>query len=602
MQKIVFKNISIQNFLSVGQHPLSLSFNNGISLITGTNKDKDSKNGCGKTTILDALYWSIFGNTIRDIKKDKIIHNQSKKNCLVILEFDKENSNKEIENYRIERCIEPSYVHLFKNKEDITLSSMPKTDEYIKEIIGGNEEVFRNAVIMSLDNSVPFMAQKKIEKRKFVEGILQINIFSELLQKVRADFNETKKEYEILVNKFDEQHKSLKIFCNQLEKNKSIKLQKIKQLEDKISVNLQKIKEINAIEDPSSTVEKCKAHLITVEKNIEQEDLSCSEANIQIESLNKAETLLESEIHRIELEIKKIKSKTGVCPTCKREYLTESQEIIERHLSELSNDLKIKEKELKEISEKNNKLKQNKNTSTSNIKNLKDLLKKINEKISKLSSLAQEITFLENTNNDLKIEMASISYDKDDLEDTIESIKTEINFTEGSLSNLQKKLNILESAKFVVSEEGVKSFIIKKMLDLLNQRLNYYLKLLEAPCTCVFDETFEETLVNEHKKECSYFNFSGGERARINLAVLFTFQDILKTQTGISYSMSVYDELLDSALDEKGIQKTLSLLKERTEKFNESVYIISHNPTIVKDEIHQVITLEKINGQTKIIY
>jgi ABC-type dipeptide/oligopeptide/nickel transport system ATPase subunit len=198
--------------------------------------------------------------------------------------------------------------------------------------------------------------------------------------------------------------------------------------------------------------------------------------------------------------------------------------------------------------------------------------------------------------------MASITFDKDDLEDTIEKIKLEIGDSENLLSVFQKKLNILESAKFVVSEEGVKSFIIKKMLDLLNQKLNYYLNLLEAPCVCSFDETFEETLINEHKKECSYFNFSGGERARINLAVLFTFQDILKTQTGIGYSLSVYDELLDSALDEKGVRKVLDILRERTEKHNDSVYIISHNSTIAKNEIEQVVMLEKINGQTKIIH
>ena len=602
MQKIYFKNISIQNFLSVGETPLNLSFSKGISLITGINKDKDSKNGCGKTTILDALYWSIFGNTIRDIKKDKIIHNQTKKNCLVVLEFDKEKPNELPEKYKIERCIEPSYIRLFKNEEDITLSSMPKTDEYIKEIIGGNEEVFRNAVIMSLDNSVPFMAQKKIEKRKFVEGILQINIFSELLQKVRADFNETKKEYEILVNKFNDQQKNLKIFSDQIEKNKQVKLQKIKQLEDKISANLQKIKEINGIEDPGSTVEKCKSHILTIEKNIEQEENNSSEINNEIEVLNKSETILESEIQRIETEIKKIKTKTGVCPTCKREYVSDSQETIELHLAELNSEFKIKQEKLKDITEKSNKQRNLKNSSLSNIRNLKDLLKKVNEKITKLSSLAQEINFLENANNDLKLDLVSISLDKDDLDDSVESLKKEIKTSEDTLSSIQKKLNILESAKFVVSEEGVKSFIIKKMLGLLNQKLNYYLNLLEAPCTCIFDETFEETLINEHKKECSYFNFSGGERARINLAVLFTFQDILKTQTGISYSMSVYDELLDSALDEKGIQKTLSLLKERSEKFDESVYIISHNPTIVKDEIHQTITLEKINGQTKIVY
>jgi DNA repair exonuclease SbcCD ATPase subunit len=602
MQKIIFKNISIQNFLSVGETPLKLNFNKGISLITGLNKDKDSKNGCGKTTILDALYWNIFGNTIRDIKKDKIIHNQSKKNCVVIMEFTREIPSQEIENFKIERCIEPSYVHLYRNEEDITLSSMPKTDEQIKEIIGGNEEVFRNAVIMSLDNSMPFMAQKKIEKRKFVEGILQINIFSDMLQKVRQDFNESKKEYEILVNKFNEQQKSLKIFNEQLEKNKQQKTLKLKQLEDKITVNLQKIEEINKIEDTSVTIEKCKTHIGTIENTIESEESSLIQISEIIEKLSKEETLVESEVERSESEIRKIKSKSGVCPTCKREYATESKEVIEKHLLELNEKLETKQDELKIVVENTNKQKQIKITNQNNIKNSKDILKKLNEKISKLSSLAQEISFLEKTNNDIKLEMTTITFDKDDLEDTIEKIKSEINDSENLLSNFQKKLNILESAKFVVSEEGVKSFIIKKMLDLLNQKLNYYLNLLEAPCVCSFDETFEETLINEHKKECSYFNFSGGERARINLAVLFTFQDILKTQTGIGYSLSVYDELLDSALDEKGVRKVLDILRERTEKHNDSVYIISHNSTIAKNEIEQVVMLEKINGQTKIIH
>ena len=414
------------------------------------------------------------------------------------------------------------------------------------------------------------MAQKKIEKRKFVEGILQINIFSDMLQKVRQEFNESKKEYEILVNKFNEQQKSLTIFNEQLEKNKQQKLLKIKQLEDKITLNLQKIEEINKIEDTSVTIEKCKTHINTIDNTIESEENSLIQVSEIIEKLSKEEALVESEVELTENEIKKIKSKSGTCPTCKREYATESKDVIEKHLSELNEKLKIKQNELNIIIENTNKQKQIKVVSQNHIKNSKDILKKLNEKISKLSSLAQEVLFLEKINNDIKMESASIIFDKDDLEDTIEKIKLDINVSENGLMSIQKTLNILESAKFVVSEEGVKSFIIKKMLNLLNQKLNYYLNLLEAPCVCSFDETFEEVLINEHKKECSYFNFSGGERARINLAVLFTFQDILKTQ--------------------------------RTESYNDSVYIISHNSTIAKNEIDQVVVLEKINGQTKIIY
>ena len=183
----------------------------------------------------------------------------------------------------------------------------------------------------------------------------------------------------------------------------------------------------------------------------------------------------------------------------------------------------------------------------------------------------------------------------------IERSKTDISTTEDEIISVQKKLNILDTAKYVVSEDGVKTFIIKKMLKVLNNRLNFYLQALEAPCKCEFNEMFEETIFNEKGKECSYFNFSGGERKRIDLAILFMFQDILRQQTGTSFSLSMYDELFDSAMDEKGIQKVLDILKTRVDKYKENVYIISHNKQAINNDISQYIFLEKQNGKTKIV-
>jgi len=242
MKKINFKNISIQNFLSVGNECLKLNFKSGISLITGVNKDKDSKNGCGKTTILDALYWAIFGNTIRDIKKDKIVHDHSKETCSVDLEFDIIGLDGSVVEYKIERTLNPSKVHLYKKEVDTTYSTIQKTDEAILELMGANEELFRNSVIMSLDNTLPFMAQKKVEKRKFIEGILQINIFSDMLLKVRSDYNENKKNFEILTNKFTEKQKTISFFEEQKRKNEEIKKQKIEILQNKIKENEEKLK------------------------------------------------------------------------------------------------------------------------------------------------------------------------------------------------------------------------------------------------------------------------------------------------------------------------------------------------------------------------
>ena len=188
MKHINFESLKIKNFLSIGNDEIFLNFKTGITLITGNNRDKGGKNGVGKSSIIEALYWSLFGSTIRELKKsNQIIHNQTNKNCLVELNFSV-HKNKTFKKYKIIRSLEPNKVFLYENEENITRSSMPKTDEFIVEILGANAEVFQNAVIMTINNTTPFMAQKKVDKRKFVEGVLNLGIFSDILLEVRQDF------------------------------------------------------------------------------------------------------------------------------------------------------------------------------------------------------------------------------------------------------------------------------------------------------------------------------------------------------------------------------------------------------------------------------
>jgi energy-coupling factor transporter ATP-binding protein EcfA2 len=146
----------------------------------------------------------------------------------------------------------------------------------------------------------------------------------------------------------------------------------------------------------------------------------------------------------------------------------------------------------------------------------------------------------------------------------------------------------------------VKTESSKKMIDVFNQRLNFYLKKLQAPCKCEFDELFEETIFNDKGKECSYFNFSGGERKRIDVAILFMFQDVLRLHTGTSFSLNFYDELFDSALDDNGIEKIIEILKNKVEKYEESIYIISHK-NHTKVNVDNVLFLEKNNGITTLV-
>jgi DNA repair exonuclease SbcCD ATPase subunit len=601
VKKVYFSNIHIKNFLSVGEPGIDLTFNSGINLITGENRDKGGRNGVGKSTIVESLFWCLFGSTMRDIKKDKVIHNQVKKGCEVVLHFNIEDGvNKTL--YKLTRTLEPSKILLQKygesSLEDISLSSMPKTDEYIKELIGANEEVFQNAVIMTANNTTPFMAQKKIDKRKFVEGILNLGIFGQMLLQARSDYNEVKRDNDLTASKFIDQQKNLRLYVDQVEKNEENKKNKILQLKEKIDNNLQKIK--NTLGGDLLDV---KITNIDSDINLKEKDLRDLEEGLKkVKELifNVNSSVLQTRYEINQLEKQKIDLQKGMaCPTCKRKYdesinLEESLRGIDIDLSPLTEKIEPLSRDLKNYIDKESKI-------TSALSSTKLKIKNLEKEKNDLKMASQELNQISQRNEEISIEIKDLRNERDGVLDLINGIEIEIKESESKIEDIQKRMTILDSAKFVVSEEGVKTYIIKKMLSLLNSRLNYYLQTLEAPCKCEFNEMFEEVIHNDSGKECSYFNFSGGERLRINLAVLFMFQDLLRIQTGSSFSLSMYDELFDSAVDEKGIEKVLEILKDRVSEYNESIYIVSHNTHIYKNSnIDNCIFLEKYKGVTSI--
>jgi DNA repair exonuclease SbcCD ATPase subunit len=597
MKKIIFDKIKVKNFLSIGKNPIELDFKTGITLITGENKDTGGKNGIGKSTLSDAIYWCLFGNTIRDLKKDKIIHTKSKGDCEAILDF-KIESEDGVKSYKITRTIEPSKVSLFCNDEDITPSTIPATDELIKHLIGGNEEVFQNSVIMSANNTLPFMAQKKIDKRKFVEGILQLNIFSEMLLKVRSEYNDYKKENDLLSNNFVNQQKNLEIFEKQKENGEEVKKTKIKSLEEKIKNNESLISELknNSISDLNeikTNIEIIETKLKTLDKGLK----ILQSENTKIVNF-KAEVF--AEIQQLKKEKQKIIDKGNTCPVCNRDYCKEDIDSVKQKIQDLDSQVEEESKKLKEILN-------NKETNDSKIEEINDGITKLKNKHKELLNEStqaavnkQKIENLIDKNKEYNDDIIKIENEKFDYDKNIIDCNKKIEDLNERLLEVKKHLQILDSCKFIVSEDGVKTYIIKKILKILNERLNFYLKTFDAPCKCEFNELFEETIYNEQGKECSYHNFSGGERKRIDVAILFMFQDILRLHSGISYSLNIYDELFDSALDDTGIDKILNILRLKVEKYQESVYIISHK-TSTKSNIDNTILLEKENGETKLI-
>jgi DNA repair exonuclease SbcCD ATPase subunit len=594
---VSFKSLSIRNFLSVGDTPIALSFQEGINVITGINYDKeDSKNGVGKSTIIDALYFALFGTTIREISKDLITNSFTKKTCEVKLEL-QINNNGTTNIYKIARTLSPTKCFLSKDGVDITHSTLAKTNEFIQKLLRSTGKVFQNSVIMTINNTVPFMAQSKIDKRKFIESVLNLEAFSEMLSLTREEYNLIKRDYEVLFAKNQTVEKSYLSSKGQLERFEENKQNRIKSIADRIAENIVKIdnftKQIVTLPDNVDTLITDKLtnlnnELIDIQKERREADREV--------------TTIKTNISLLEKQLREIEKDGASCTTCKRPFPEDDIKHKEQNKKEINNQLEelSNEKNTAEtVAEKFETNEDNKRTEIRAIETKRDGINKVK---STNDALQTKIVFLTDNNNDLLQDQQNIAYETNtELEQTVQDLETEYNDNKAEIEKLDNNLSVLECVKFVVSEEGVKSYIVKKILKVLNSRLAYYLQVLEANCLCQFNEYFDETITDEKGGEKSYFNFSGGERKRIDLACLFAFLDIRRMQGDVHFSTIFYDELLDSSLDDKGVELVVNILRERAEKLNENSYIITHRGVAFTGKVNNTIMLEKRNNFTYLL-
>ena len=200
---------------------------------------------------------------------------------------------------------------------------------------------------------------------------------------------------------------------------------------------------------------------------------------------------------------------------------------------------------------------------------------------------------------ELKADIEAVRSIETDFDSIITETKKRLTALQRKIKKYRDDIAKLDIVKYVVSEEGVKSYIVNKLLELLNSKLLLYLKKLDSNSICIFNEYFEEEILNEKNKVCSYFNFSGAERKSIDLACLFTFSDIRRVQGGVQYNIAIYDELFDSSFDEKGIELITRILHDRVEELDECSIVISHRKESIKAVTGDVIFLEKENGITQ---
>jgi DNA repair exonuclease SbcCD ATPase subunit len=714
MKNITFKTIAIQNFLSFGKE-VKIVFRSGISIITGHNHDKDDGNGCGKSGILDAFFFVLYGETLKNLKKEQIVNDIAKKNGKVTLEFDIDN-NGTVTSYRIERGIAPSFCKIFVNDtENKTLSTIPATNAYICNLLNTTPTVAKHTLTMGINSSTPFMALKKNERREFIEGILRLEIFKIMNKVAKENYDTIFQDYQVAIKAFEEVSNNLKLYNERkilfentrkekitaLKTRKDDYLTQIQNLEktlqpaDITTYNnlLQQLKEsaikVQNAENDYNTVNKAFLNSETQQKIYTQQvsvllekakklqnqfdtfpimdsefqtSQDClafiQKSKTDVDTFSKTDVNLERDIQDNLKTIKQIQSTGSFCDKCKRPFPendvqqneekiktltlantqkqqektllkqqiiqiqaqikqaeTIQQQILQRQTITIQlNDVSEQKKKLiNDITQLKTDLIQFQNEATVKL-NLFETAKEEYQKIFVSKTEFQGIIDRNKLTKDLitNHQTSIIHCDKDilKLENDPNEFDTLIQTSEqrqqtltANITTYKEKIAVYDVVKHLLSDETVKAYIIKKFLTVLNERLAYYLQKMDANCKLIFDEYFDDKIINDKKNECSYDNFSGGERKRIDLACLFAFMDLRRIQGDVRFNLAFFDELLDSALSTNGSEKVFEILKERTQDpYNESAFVVTHKKENMKNSaITNVIFLEKVGGITKYV-
>lgn len=557
---IKFNSLTFKNILSFGAKPTKISFERGVNLISG-------KNGSGKSAILDALSFCLFGQPYRKIKIKELINRKNRKNLEVTCEFIVDEKDK----FTITRTMNPDSIEILKNDEELELlSSKRLNQEEIDKIIGINYQMFKQVISLALNYNKPFLSLQLWEKREIIEQIFNIVVFGQMLKYLKKNNVEikTKNEVNDRTIKFLEEHlKSLRKRVSEMtEANNNFQFNKekdLKNIDEKIKQYLnEKIKIDEEIENITTLIDAT---------NFDEERLKILkiEKDKLIKNINENEFSIKSSI-----EMLNILNENTICPLCKTEITTDHKE---KEVKRLSEDISEKNKILKELKlqrvdiEKEISRQENWQHEINDHKNKKDSFQE------KLIMIEREITSSEERRNEVL--NREVDFNLESLIKEFEEKKVEYKVLWNETKIIKKTLKNNDIIQSILSESGIKAYFFKKLIPILNSKVNEYIKIFEIPIIIHFDELMNEKITNLEnlKSEISYWAYSEGEKKRIDMSILLSFISITKIISNWNCNLLIIDELLDSAVDEGGLDKMVGSLKNMTYDLKElSIYIISH--------------------------
>lgn len=564
---IEFQKITFKNFLSTGDVPVEIKINEtNTTLISGTN-------GVGKSTLLDAINYALYNKAYRNINKPNLVNSVNQKGLLVELFFRAKNNN-----YKIIRGIKPNIFEIYENDNLLGQTASPRDYQKILEetIIGMNEKVFQQIVIIGSTNYVPFMRLPAAQRREVVEELLDVRIFAYMLDVAKKNLSDIKEQILTLDNEIDRQEDKVKVHKKYSEENKQKIREKITKNEEEISQLKQglteKIKRIETIKvkqgELSNTLNDLKKWQ---KKNNEINDL-------------RTDILTKS--HTVDKQIKFFETHSE-CPTCKQ-----SLDNAERVKTEKMSDKERFETALAKLDKKLQ-------TINSYLTIREDKLNQYQGMLDEINEIQQEIRNDEQFINRL---MNAIRDDEkllkeDDSSQEIDSIQAQIKEKKSKRSVLMDEYNYTDICTKLLKDGGIKTKVIKEYVPYMNKIINDYLTQFGLPIDFHLDEQFKETIRSRYRDIFSYENFSEGEKQRINISILLMWREIAKRKNTTNTNILIMDETFDSSLDNDATDELFNILT--TQYSSSNLFIVSHKHDL-SDKVDRHIRFEKIGNFSRI--
>ena len=571
---INFQYLRWKNFLSTGNVFTEIKLDDRkTTLIIG-------ENGAGKSTILDALSFSLYGKPFRKINKKQLVNSINGKEAQVEVEFTIGKHN-----YKIARNINKygtSKFEVYKDGDLINQDAAAKDYQEMLErnILKLNHKSFSQIVVLGSSTFVPFMQLPSQHRREVIEDLLDIEIFSTmntlLKEKVSANKNSLI-EIDYKINLAEQKIEMQEEHINELKSN----------TEKRINDNKVKI---------AKAEKEKKTHLDTINTIQETVD-KLQENKNDIESVKAKKKKLEQFDYKLQDKISKLKEEIEFyrnhddCPTCKQNIDDNFKcDIVDKRQESLTetNDgfAKLKEEYAKI------------DTQLQQIQATQQAVSELQQEISNHNSQINALTTLINSINE-DIESISAEHKTDNSKkDMLKELQQELKDSHSNKESLMEEKSVLDVASLILKDTGIKTRIIRQYVPVMNKLISKYLAAMDFFVQFELDENFNETIKSRFRDDFSYESFSEGEKMRIDLSLLFTWRTIAKLRNSVSTNLLIMDEVFDSSLDSTGTDEFMKIINELTSDAN--VFIISHKGDQLMDKFQNTIRFEKVKNFSRI--